>query len=260
MRYFGGKNRSGKLIASKLNNIIKEKEIENYVELFVGSGGVFKHIKCENKIINDKEPLIIEFHKHIASGGKIELEYEDYYKDLEPIYNEFKKGNYGDTPLGVVGYVAYQCSFGGMKFRTFARDKLEKGRKRDYFKGGLSSLLKKQNYKNTKILNLDFRDVQIPKNSLIYCDPPYKSTNGYSVEFDNAFFENYINELSKDNIVIISEYSKLENTDIYYSFEFTRGMRSGKNKENVTVKELLLSHKNNQLEKVKVLEQVSLFW
>ena len=52
---------------------------------------------------------------------------------------------------------------------------------------------------------------------------------------------------------IISEYSKLENTDIYYSFEFTRGMRSGKNKENVTVKELLLSHKNNQLEKVKEL-------
>ena len=30
MKYFGGKNRSGKLIASKLNNIIKEKEIENY--------------------------------------------------------------------------------------------------------------------------------------------------------------------------------------------------------------------------------------
>ena len=28
----------------------------------------------------------------------------------------------------------------------------------------------------------------------------------------------------------------------------------------VTVKELLLSHKNNQLEKVKILEQVSLFW
>ena len=259
MKYFGGKNRSGKLIASKLNNIIKEKEIENYVELFVGSGGVFKHIKCENKIINDKEPLIIEFHKHISSGGKIELEYEDYYKDLEPVYNEFKKGNYGDTPLGVVGYVAYQCSFGGKKFGTFARDKLEKGRKRDYFKNGLSSLLKKQNYKNTKILNLDFRDVQIPPNSLIYCDPPYKSTSGYTVEFDNAFFENYINELSKDNIVIISEYSKLENTDIYYSFEFTRGMRSGENKENETVKELLLSHKNNQLEKVKVLEQVSLF-
>ena len=36
-------------------------------------------------------------------------------------------------------------------------------------------------------------------------------------------------------------------------------MRSGENKENVTVKELLLSHKNNQLEKEKVLEQVSLF-
>ncbi len=81
----------------------------------------------------------------------------------------------------------------------------------------------------------------------------------YDSDLSDVFFENYINELSKDNIVIISEYSKLENTDIYYSFEFTRGMRSGENKENVTVKELLLSHKNNQLEKVKVLEQVSLF-
>ena len=39
MQYFGGKNRSGKRIATILNNIIKEKEIENYVELFLGSGG-----------------------------------------------------------------------------------------------------------------------------------------------------------------------------------------------------------------------------
>ena len=244
MKYFGGKNRSGKRIATILNEIIEDKNIKNYVELFVGSGGVFKHISCENKIINDKEPLIMEFHKHIANGGKIELEYEDYYKDLEPIYNEFKKGNYGVTPPGVVGYVAYQCSFKGAKFGTFARDKLEKGRKRDYFKGGLSSLLKKQNYKNTKILNLDFRDVKIPKNSLIYCDPPYKNTIGYSVDFDYEEFENYIYELAKNNIVIVSEYTRLNNTRILFDFDFVRGMRSGKDKKNKKVKELLLIHEN----------------
>lgn len=38
--------------------------------------------------------------------------------------------------------------------------------------------------------NLDYRKVQIPENSVVYCDPPYKDTHGYGVEFDHdAFWE-----------------------------------------------------------------------
>lgn len=137
--------------------------------------------------------------------------------------------------------MAYACSFGGIKFNTFAR---AKARNTDYFKQGLKSLMEKENYKDTKIYNLDYKNVEIPENSLIYCDPPYKNTTGYSVDFDYEEFENYIYELAKNNLVIVSEYTRLNNTRILFDFDFVRGMRSGKDKKNKKVKELLLIHEN----------------
>lgn len=36
----------------------------------------------------------------------------------------------------------------------------------------------------------DYRSVTIPPDSVIYCDPPYKDTAGYGVDFDHeAFYE-----------------------------------------------------------------------
>jgi DNA adenine methylase len=43
---------------------------------------------------------------------------------------------------------------------------------------------------------------------LIYCDPPYKSTQGYSTgNFDHALFWDTMRKWSKDNCVFISEES-----------------------------------------------------
>jgi hypothetical protein len=43
---------------------------------------------------------------------------------------------------------------------------------------------------------------------LIYCDPPYKSTEGYSTgEFDNDLFWETMRKWSKNNCVFISEES-----------------------------------------------------
>jgi len=46
--------------------------------------------------------------------------------------------------------------------------------------------------------------IQIKKNSIIYCDPPYKNTAGYNILFDT---ENFLNWAAIQNeAVFISEY------------------------------------------------------
>lgn len=50
-----------------------------------------------------------------------------------------------------------------------------------------------------------YEEVEIPKNALIYCDPPYINTEGYVVDFDHARFYDWCR--AQKELVIISEYS-----------------------------------------------------
>lgn len=68
----------------------------------------------------------------------------------------------------------------------------------------LERLQKLESLQSLEITNLDYRDVQIEEDSIIYCDPPYINTNGYKIYFDyNKFFDWCRNQ----NNVFISEYT-----------------------------------------------------
>lgn len=53
---------------------------------------------------------------------------------------------------------------------------------------------------------MDYRNVQIPSNAVVYADPPYKRTNctGYKCDFDHESFEKWLAEVPF--MVVISEY------------------------------------------------------
>lgn len=54
----------------------------------------------------------------------------------------------------------------------------------------LESLERLGRLPNLEITNLDYEDVQIEEDSVIYCDPPYVSTNDYKMYFDhNKFYD-----------------------------------------------------------------------
>jgi hypothetical protein len=56
----------------------------------------------------------------------------------------------------------------------------------------------------------DYSAITIPKNSLIYCDPPYKDTTAYSTSrgFDYPLFYDWCRSKSKEgHTVFVSEYS-----------------------------------------------------
>lgn len=71
----------------------------------------------------------------------------------------------------------------------------------------LQSLQNLENPQSLEITLKDYRSVNIPKNAIVYADPPYKNTCtvGYKCDFDYEEFEKWVN--SVPFMVIISEYS-----------------------------------------------------
>jgi len=56
--------------------------------------------------------------------------------------------------------------------------------------------------------NLDYREVVIPENSVVYCDPPYEGTEGYGNKFDHTAFWEWVR--TREFPVFVSERSAPE--------------------------------------------------
>ena len=64
-----------------------------------------------------------------------------------------------------------------------------------------------------------YDEVKIPKDAVVYCDPPYKWTATYAEWwFNHDKFWEYIRNLSKTNKVFVSEYSAPDDFRVIYEF------------------------------------------
>jgi DNA adenine methylase len=96
-------------------------------------------------------------------------------------------------------FAAFGCSFGAKWFCGYAL-------------GGFIPTKNSLKKSMGKIQNVKFRccsyEEHRPKNMLIYCDPPYANTTGYTAcrKFDHEKFWDTMRNWSADNIVVISEY------------------------------------------------------
>lgn len=59
--------------------------------------------------------------------------------------------------------------------------------------------------RNTDFSSKSYDELDIPKNALIYCDPPYLNTKGYGIEFDHSRFYDWCR--AQKELVLISEYT-----------------------------------------------------
>ena len=76
--------------------------------------------------------------------------------------------------------------------------------------------------------------------AVIYCDPPYAGTTSYCHSFDSQAFWRYVNELSKTNIVLVSESTAPEGWMPVLVHSTTRSVRASKTKtftDNVWIRE-----------------------
>lgn len=68
----------------------------------------------------------------------------------------------------------------------------------------LQSLESLQSLQSLQITHKDYRQVNLPAGCVVYADPPYKDTPGYSIDFDHAAFYSWAAHCPRP--ILISEY------------------------------------------------------
>ena len=86
------------------------------------------------------------------------------------------------------------------------------GTVRDYIKEAVSNIEKQKDKVKGLIIfmNEDYWNLDIPENSIVYCDPPYQYTKQYSnsKNFDHNSFWNWVRNISNQgHTVFVSEYN-----------------------------------------------------
>lgn len=230
IKYVGSKNRLSKQIAPIIQSYIDNMpDCRGYLEPFVGGANMIDKIKCPCKIGNDVHKYLIALLNHVS-------ETTDDLPDsiTEEEYNAVRTNpsNYPDWYVGLVGF----CSFGGKWWGGLASNK--KGD--NYCARAERSLLKDlPGVKNATFTCLDYRDVEIPDGAVVYCDPPYANTTGYTVgQFDTNEFWYYMRQLSKRCDVYISEESAPDDFECIWSQELTRTLDFNKSNQPKKVEKL----------------------
>ncbi len=72
----------------------------------------------------------------------------------------------------------------------------------------LQRLQRLESLQSLEILNLDYREVPIPEDAVVYADPPYRGTRGYEGGFDFDAFDEWLR--SRAFPVYVSEYTMPE--------------------------------------------------
>jgi len=204
MKYLGGKHGIGKLLAEFMSKICPNDKVNGYIEPFCGSLGVFKNMTSKGYkkyIASDIQPDLIEMWKKIQDNKlKIPTELS------EETYNKLKNAK---SPNAIKAVAGFGLSFGGKFFAGYAQ-KWAGNSGRNFlneFKNSIEKIKPHIQNKNIHFYNKSYNDYT-PSNMLIYCDPPYKSTEGYSTGvFDHDKFWDTMRKWSKNNCVFISEES-----------------------------------------------------
>lgn len=190
MKYVGSKRRLKKYLIPIINQTIKNNNITTYIEPFVGGANLIGDVICEKRIGNDINHYVISLFQELQKG------WIPPDTVTEEMYAKAKNGEYSDH---LTAFIAIPCSFGAKWFGGYAR-----GETRNYADESKRSLLKQLNkIKDVAFISKDYRKLKIPKNALVYCDPPYANSLSYKDDFKSDIFWQWVRKLP--NIVLISE-------------------------------------------------------
>ena len=193
MNYMGSKARVAKHI---LPFMLEKRRDRPWVEPFVGGANMIDKVNGI-RLGNDINPYLISCLKALRDGW---LPPQDVSKELYYAVKEHPE-NY---PPELVCFVAGPCSFGSKWWGGYAHNTVG----RNYAQEAHRNVAKQA----PKLKGVSFRcgsylDMWIPRNSLIYCDPPYQSTTKYKDGIDHDVFWEWCRQKAREgHIVFVSEY------------------------------------------------------
>lgn len=202
MVYMGSKNRIAKELIPIITKDLKPNQW--YCEPFVGGANMIDKIEHPYKLGADNNKYLIALLEAVQNGQELP---EHITKD-EYIAVKTNKDNYPDWYVGFVGFV---CSFRGKFLGGYSGYYNTKtGIQRNYIMERKNNLLK-QNLNRIKLVCSSYENLDIPANSIIYCDPPYNGTTKYKDSFDSDAFWQWCRDKAKEgHTVYVSEYNAPE--------------------------------------------------
>ncbi len=209
MKYIGSKSRIAADIVPILQNIINENGIKHYIEPFVGGFNVIDKITCENRLGNDIDPLVCDLvetcREYPALLDMLKTPTREEYYDVRD--NAYKYQ--GWYRAAILLFASYNARVYGGCYGATANTK--SGVVRNYFEESKANFQRQlPALKGILVGCCDYRDLRFPlhEKALIYCDPPYADTVGYSEKFDTAAFWEWCRRQSlAGHVVVVSEYA-----------------------------------------------------
>jgi DNA adenine methylase len=186
--------------------LAKRKPEQAYVEPFVGGANVICRVPDADgpRIGADINPYMIALHTALGNGW-IPPKTMD-----EATYTKIKK-NPKKYPPELVGFAATGTVVGSMWFGQYIEFNDKKGTSRC----GLAqayALRDAPGLKGAKFICSNYDQLDVPTNSLIYCDPPYLGTTGYMDEHQEKWraykFWQWADKMVDDgHTIFVSEYT-----------------------------------------------------
>ena len=205
MKYMGSKRRIAKYI---LPIILRDRESGKwYIEPFVGGANIIDKVDG-NRIGSDINYYTIMLLKALQNGWSPPEINEEKYCEIKK-----NKHKYEDH---LVGYAGTQLTYSAKWFDSYRRDKTGK---RDYSSEAKRNVLKQApNLKGIEFFYCNYFDLVIPPESIVYCDPPYKSTTKYKDQIDYDYFYNWCRSLAREgHQVFVSEYQMPDDFECLWS-------------------------------------------
>ena len=247
MKYVGSKNRLAKELTPIIQSYITD-DTKGYLEPFVGGANMIDKISCNNKFGCDIHEELIELLKYIQNTNNVlptTITEEEYNKV------RLNKDKYEKWYVGFVGFCA---TFGAKYFGGYARGfKEDKITPRDVPAESIRNIEKqRKNLQNIKFKCCSYDEINKNiKDFVIYCDPPYKGTLKYTTDFDYDKFYKWCKEMSKNNIVLISEYWMPEEFECIWEKKTTVRIDSNKKSKDKKMErtEKLFIYRGDDIEK-----------
>ena len=225
MKYMGSKNRIAKHI---LPIILKNrKENQYYVEPFVGGANMIDKVDGL-RIGNDVNKYLIAMWKGLQQS--LDRPYhidKELYSLARTAYNNNDNSVFSDFLIGWIGWMG---SYNGRFFDGGYSGHLVG--KRDYIIEQIRNTESQiSKIKDIQFVHSNYDKLEIPNNSIIYCDIPYKNTKQYSssknFNYDN--FWNWARKKSQEgHQVFVSEYNAPDDFECIWEMEVTNSMNTTK--------------------------------
>jgi len=172
------------------------------------------NVICEvqgNRIANDVHYHLMQMWRELIGGWIPKKITKDEYSEV--------RINQSKYPAYFVGWVGFNCSYSGKWFGGFADNYFDKGKNykingernvlRNYQTEAINVIQRQvEKMKGVIFQNKPYYELELPPNSIVYCDPPYEGTTKYANDFDHNLFWNWVRNTSKQgHTVFVSEYN-----------------------------------------------------